>query len=161
MDSTIASSNSYDSIFELIEWLLSFNDISAKVTKPTKKVDNLAEKAIVFLVLGCWFPKPLFLHKRIIDLEQSSLDNSLCLRWEMIEHFQFLWICKCWVRRLFYKALLLLGNKVYPDDLETCQTLKKRENVIVKFKGEKLKYKVIGMETIKNKSKELNELKFF
>ena len=59
------------------------------------------------------------------------------------------------------KALPLAGNEVYPDDLEACHRLKKKENVIIKFKSRKLKYKVINNRKImKNKSKELNELKF-
>ena len=59
------------------------------------------------------------------------------------------------------KALPLTGNEVYPDDLEACHRLKKKENVIIKFKSRKLKYKVINNRKImKNKSKELNELKF-
>ena len=62
---------------------------------------------------------------------------------------------------LVCKALSLTGNEVYSDDLEVCHRLKKKENVIVKFKSRKLKYKVINNRKImKNKSKELNELKF-
>ena len=57
--------------------------------------------------------------------------------------------------------MFLTGNEVYPDDLEACHRLKKKENVIIKFKSRKLKYKVINNRKImKNKSKELNELKF-
>ena len=57
--------------------------------------------------------------------------------------------------------LSLTGNEVYPDDLEACHCVKKKENVIIKFKSRKLKYKVINNRKImKNKSKELNELKF-
>ena len=52
-------------------------------------------------------------------------------------------------------------NEVYPNDLEACHRLKKKENVIIKFKGRKLKYQVINsMKIMKSKSKELNELKF-
>ena len=62
---------------------------------------------------------------------------------------------------LVCKALSLTGNEVYPNDLEACHHLKKKENVIIKFKSRKLKYKVINNRKImKNKSKELNELKF-
>ena len=62
---------------------------------------------------------------------------------------------------LVYKALSLTGNKVSPDDLEACHLFKKKENVIIKFKNRKLKYKIINNRKImKNKSKELNELKF-
>ena len=65
------------------------------------------------------------------------------------------------LEELVCKALALTGNEVYPDDLEVCHRLKKKENVIVKFKSRKLKYKVINIRKImKNKSKELNKLKF-
>ena len=62
---------------------------------------------------------------------------------------------------LVCKALSLTGNEVYPNNLEACHHFKKKENVIVKFKSRKLKYKVINNRKImKNKSKEWNELKF-
>ena len=55
----------------------------------------------------------------------------------------------------------MTGNKVSPDDLEACHRLKKKENVIIKFKSRKLKYKTINNSQMKkNKSKELNKLKF-
>ena len=61
----------------------------------------------------------------------------------------------------YCKALFLTGNEVYPSDLEACHHLKKKGNVTVKFKSRKLKYKVINnRKTMKNKSKELNKLKF-
>ena len=62
---------------------------------------------------------------------------------------------------LVCKALSFTGNEVYPNNLEACHRFKKKENVIVKFKSRKLKYKVINNRKImKNKSKEWNELKF-
>ena len=62
---------------------------------------------------------------------------------------------------LVCKALSLTGNEVYPNNLEACHHFKKKENVIVKFKSRKLRYKVINNRKImKNKSKEWNELKF-
>ena len=61
---------------------------------------------------------------------------------------------------LVYKALSLTGNKVYPNDLEACHCLKKNENVIIKFKRRKLKYKIKNNRKImKSKSKEFNKLK--
>lgn len=47
--SVITSNNSCDSIFELIEQLLSFDNIFAKITETTRKVDNLAAKVDCFL----------------------------------------------------------------------------------------------------------------
>ena len=55
----------------------------------------------------------------------------------------------------------MTGNEVSHNDPGACHRLKKKENVIVKFKSRKLKYKFINNKKImKNKSKELNELKF-
>ena len=65
------------------------------------------------------------------------------------------------LKELVCKALSLTRNKVSPDDLEACHRLKKKTNVIIKFKSRKLKYKVINnRKTMKNKSKELSELTF-
>ena len=62
---------------------------------------------------------------------------------------------------LVCKALSLTGSEVYLDDIEAYQRLKKKENVIIKFKSRKLKYRVIkNRKIMKNKSKELNDLKF-
>ena len=101
------------------------------------------------------------LRKQIIDLERSSLDNAQYLGREMIEISPVpLELSKNELEGLVCKALSLSGNEVYPDDLEACHHPKKKENVIMKFKR-KLKYKVINNRKImKNKSKELNELKF-
>ena len=104
----------------------------------------------------------LLLRKRIVDLEQSSLDNSQYLRREMIEISPVpLEVSNDELEGLVCKALSLTGNKVSPDDLEACHHLKKKENVIIQFRSRKLKYKIINNRKImKNKSKELNELKF-
>ena len=41
---------------------------------------------------------------------------------------------------LVYKVIFLTGNNVNPDGLEACHRLKKKDNVIIKFKSWKLKY---------------------
>ena len=61
-------------------------------------------------------------------------------------------------------------NDVNLDDLEACQHLKKKENVIIKFKKRKLRYKgqlrklrykiINNWKTMNNESKELYELIF-
>ena len=102
------------------------------------------------------------LRKRIIDLERSFLDSSQYLRREMTEISPVpLEVSNDELEELVCKALSLTGNKVFPDDLEACHHLKKKGNVIIKFKSRKLKYKIINNRKImKNKSKELNELNF-
>ena len=99
--------------------------------------------------------------KQIADLERLSLDNSQYLRREMIEISPVPMEVSNELEGLVCKALSLTGNKVSPNDLEACHHLKKKENVIVKFKSRKLNYKIINYRKImKSKSKELNELKF-
>ena len=96
-------------------------------------------------------------------MEQSSLDNAQYLRREIIEMSPVpLEVSSNELEGLVCKALSLTGNEVHPNDLEACHCLKKKENVIIKFKSRKLKkYKVVNNRKImKNKSKELNQLKF-
>ena len=148
---------------ELIEQLLSFDNLSEKITDLTKKMDDFASKFDrVFSELQISKTCNSLLRKRIIDLERSSLDNAQYLRREMIEISPVpLDVSNSELEGLVCKALSLTENEVHPDDLEACHHLKKKENVIIKFKSRKLKYKVINNRKImKNKSKELNELKF-
>ena len=64
---------------------------------------------------------------------------------------------------LVCKVLSLTGNEASPNDLEACHQLKKKENVIIKFKSRKLQYKIINNRKImKNKSKErIEQIKVF
>ena len=64
------------------------------------------------------------------------------------------------LERLVCKVLSLTGNEVYPDDLEACRRLKKKRKCHHQIQSRKLKYNVINnRKAMKNKSKELNELK--
>ena len=146
---------------ELIEELLSFDNLSEKINDLTKKMDDFPSKFdSVFSELQISKTCNSLLRNGIIDLEQSSLDNAQYFRREMIEISPVsLDVSNSELEGLVCKALSLTENEVHPDDLEAC--FKKKENVIIKFKSRKLKYKVINNRKImKNKSKELNELKF-
>ena len=148
---------------ELIEEVLSFDNLSEKRNDLTKEMDNLATKfdrAFSEFQISKIYNS--LLHKQIIDLERSFLDNSQYLRGEIIEiSTVLLEVSNDELEGLVCKALFLTENKVSPIDLEAYQRLKKRENVVVKFKSRKLKYEVTNNRKImKNKSKELNELKF-
>ena len=71
---------------ELIEELLSFDNLSEKINDLTKKMDDFASKFDrVFSELQISKTCNSLLRKRIIDLERSSLDNAQYLRREMIE----------------------------------------------------------------------------
>ena len=144
---------------ELIEELLSFDNLSEKINDLIKKMEDFATKFDrAFSELQISKTCNSLLRKRSIDLERSSLDNAKYLRREMIEISPVpLEVSNNEFEGLVCKALSLAGNEVYPDDLEACHHLKKKENVIIKFKSRKLKYKVINnRKRMKNKSKELN-----
>ena len=66
------------------------------------------------------------------------------------------------IERLVCRALSLTGNKVSPGDLNASHRLKKKENVIVKFKSRKLKYKIISNRKImKNKNQRVERINVF
>ena len=70
----------------LIEELLSFDNLWEKINDLTKKMDDFARKFDrVFSELQISKTCNSLLHKRIIDLERSSLNNAQFLRREMIE----------------------------------------------------------------------------
>ena len=98
------------------------------------------------------------LRKQIIDLERSSLDNAEYLRREMIEISPVPLELSNIAKRCSWQEM-----KYIPVILKhvILEMVKKKENDIVKFNSRKLKYKVINnRKTMKNKSKELNKLKF-
>ena len=98
------------------------------------------------------------LRKQIIDLEQSSLDNAEYLRREMIEISPVPLELSNIAKRCSWQEM-----KYIPVILKhvILEMVKKKENDIVKFNSRKLKYKVINnRKTMKNKSKEMNKLKF-
>ena len=126
---------------ELIEELLSFDNLSQKINDLTKKLDDFASKFDrVFSELQIFKTWNSLLRKRIIDLEWSSLDNSQYLRREKIEISPVpLEVSNNELERLVCKVLSLTENEVHPDDLQECHRLKNKENVIIKFKSKKLK----------------------
>ena len=143
--------------------LLHFHNLSEKMNDLTKKMGNIATKFDrVFSELQISKTCNSLLCKRIIDLERSSLDNTQYLRRDMIEISPVPpEVSNNELEGLVCKALSLTGSGVSPNNIESCHHLKKKENIIIKFKSRKLKYKIIDNRKImKNKSKELNELKF-
>ena len=138
---------------KLIEELLSFDNLPEKIDDLAKKMDNFASK--FDRVFSQWQISKTcnsLLRKRNIDLEQSSLDNAQYLGRKMIEIPPVrLEVSNNDLEGLVCKVLSLTVNKVYPDNLEACQRLKIKENVIIKFKSKKLNYKVIYNRKIMKK----------
>ena len=59
------------------------------------------------------------------------------------------------------QALSLTRHEIKPDDLQACHRLNKKESVILKFKCNKLKNKVLAnRKNFQNKSEDLRQLKF-
>lgn len=98
----------------------------------------------VFSELQISKPCISFLRKRIVDLDQSSLDNAQYLKIETNEISPVpLELSKTELERLVCKALSLTGNDVNLDNLEARHRLK-NDNVIIKFKSRKIKYEFIN-----------------
>ena len=77
------------------------------------------------------------LHKGIIDLERSSLDNSQYLRREMIDISPVpLEVSKDELEGLVCKVLSLTRNEICLDDLEACHRLKKKMKMTLNSKAE-------------------------
>ena len=146
---------------ELLEELLRFDNLSEKINDLTKKMDDFATKFDrAFLELQIFKTCNSLLRKQITDLEWLTLDNFQYLRGEMIEICPVpLEVSNDKLDGLVCRALSLTGN--ISQWSWSMSRLKKKENVIVKYKSRKLKYKIINKrKIIKNKSKELNESKF-
>ena len=129
---------------ELIEKLLSFDNLSGKINDLTQKMDDFATKFDrVFTELQISKTYNSLLCKRIIDLERSSLDNVQYLRREMIEISPVpLEVSNNELEGLVCKALFLTGNEVYPNDLEACHRFKKKKKRNCHHQIQKQKTKV-------------------
>ena len=58
------------------------------------------------------------------------------------------------------QALLLTGIPVEPDDLQACHPMRKKDQVIMKFKCRKQKHRILSnRKTLQNKSLDLTQLK--
>ena len=99
----------------------------------------------VFSELQISKPCISFLPKRIVDLDQSSLDNAQYLKTETNEISPVpLELSKTELERLVCRALFLTGNDVNLGKLEARHRLKKNDNVIIKFKSRNKKYEFIN-----------------
>ena len=91
--------------------------------------------------------------------ERNTVINAQCYRWESVEVNPVPQSIRDKELQLnIYKTLSLTGHKVKPDNLQTCHRLKKKENVILKFKCNK--HILIHRKNLWNKSEDLRQLKF-
>ena len=148
---------------ELIEELITVNDITSKISDLTSRLDDFLR---IFEVISSDLAITKNCNRRltekVVQLERNAVTNAQYHRRESVEVNPVppsisdegleLNICK---------ALSLTGHGVNPDDLQACRRLKKKESVIVKFKCSKLKRRVlVNRRNLRNKSEDLRQLKF-
>ena len=148
---------------ELIDELMSIEDISSKLVNLTTRFDDFTRRfEILSSELAVSKNCNRLLSERIIQLERNAVNNAQYHRRESIEinpvpasiSNEELEVNVC-------KALSLTGHEVIPDDLQACHRLKKKEIVIVKFKSRKQKRNIlIDRKNLRNKSESLSQLKF-
>ena len=148
---------------ELIEELITVDDITSKISDLTNRFDDFLRRfEVVSSDLAITKNCNRLLTERVIQLERNAVTNAQYHRWESVEVNPIppsisdeeleLNICE---------ALSLTGHEVKPNDLQVCHHLKKKESVIVKFKWMKLKQKVlVNRKNLWNKSEDLCLLKF-
>ena len=148
---------------ELIEELITVDDITSKISDLTNRFDDFLRRfEVVSSDLAITRNCNRLLTERVFQLERNAVTNDQYHRRELVEGNPIppsvsdeeleLNICE---------ALSLTGHEVKPNELQACHRLKKKESVIVKFKCRKLKQKVlVNRKNLRNKSEDLRQLKF-
>ena len=130
---------------ELIDELMSIEDISSELTNLTTKFDDFSKRIeILSSELAVSKNCNRLLSERIIQLERNAVNNAQYHRRESIEISPVpASISNEKLEDNICKALSLTDHEVIPDDLQACHRLKKKEIVIVKFKSRKQKCKIL------------------
>ena len=129
---------------ELIEELISVDDISSKLSHLSNRLNNFLRRLeVVSSDLAIKRNCNRLLTKIVIQLERNAVTNAQCHRRESVEVIPVPpSISDEELEMNICKALSLTGHEVKPDDLQACHRLSKKKSVIVKFKCRKLKRKV-------------------
>ena len=148
---------------ELIEELITVDDITSKISDLTNRFDDFLRRFEVVssdlaIIRNC----NRLLTERVVQLERNAVTNAQYHRRESVEVNPIPpSISDEELELNIYEALSLTGNEVKLNDLQACHRLKKKESVIVKFKCRKLKQKVlVNRKNLRNKSEDLCQLKF-
>ena len=148
---------------ELIDELMSIEDISSKLVNLTTRFDDFTRRfEILSSELAVSKNCNWLLSEQIIQLERNAVNNAQYHRHESIEISPLpASISTVELEDNVCKALCLTGHEVIPDDLQAYHRLKKKEIVIVKFKSRKQKWNIlIDRKNLCNKSENLSQLKF-
>ena len=130
---------------ELIEKLITVNDITSKISDLTNQFDDFLRRfEVVSSDLAITRNCNRLLTERVVQLERNVVTNAQYHQQKLVEVNPVppsisdeeleLNICK---------ALSLTGHEVKSNNLQACHRLKKKVSVIVKFKCRKLKQQVL------------------
>ena len=130
---------------ELIEELITVDDITSKISDLTNRFDDFLRRfEVVSSDLAITRNCNRLLTEKVVHLERNAVTNAQYHRQELVEVNPIppsisdeeleLNICK---------SFSLTGHEVKPSNLQARHRLKKKESVIVKFKCRKLKQKVL------------------
>ena len=113
---------------ELIDELMSIEDISSKLANLTTRFDDFSRRfEVLSSELAISKNCNRLLSERTIQLERNAVSNAQYHRRESIEVIPVpASIGDEELEDSIYKALSLTGHEVIPDDLQACHRLKKR-----------------------------------
>ena len=116
---------------ELIDELMSIEDISSKLVNLTTRFDNFTRRfEILSSEIAVSKNCNRFLSERIIQLERNAVNNPQYYRRESIEINPVpTSISNGELEDNVCKAHSLTGHEVIPDDLQVCHRLKKRRRL--------------------------------
>ena len=148
---------------ELIDELISVEDISSKLSDLTSRFDDFLRRYEVLsseltISKNC----NRLLGERIVQLERNAVNNAQYHRRESLEINPVpASIGDDVLESSVCRALSLTGHEVKPDDLQACHRLKKKDTVIVKFKCRKQRRSILtNRKNLRNKSDGLTRLNF-
>ena len=148
---------------ELIEELITVDDITSKISDLTNRFDDFLRRfEVVSSGLAITRNCNRLITERVVQLERNAVTNAQDHRRESVEVTPVLpSISDEELELNICEALSLTGHEIKPNDLQACHRLKKKELVIVKFKCRKLKQKVlVNWKNLQNKSEDLCQLMF-
>ena len=148
---------------ELIDELISVEDISSKLSDLTSRFDDFLRRYEVLsseltISKNC----NRLLGERIVQLERNAANNAQYHRRESLEINPVpASIGNDVLESSVYRALSLTGHEVKPDDLQACHRLRKKDTVIVKFKCRKQRRSILtNRKNLRNKPDGLTRLNF-
>ena len=130
---------------ELIEELITVDDITSKISDLTNRFDDFLRRfEVVSSDLAITRNCNRLLTKSVVQLENNAVTNAQYHRRESVEVNPIPpSITDEELELNISEAFSLTGHEVTPNDLQACHRLKKKESVIVKFKCRKLKQNVL------------------